>query len=390
LTLKTDYKFSVRIPNFVRLIDYFFIVSSIILFATLLNFNLGTEVTFYVSIIVSFFLPGWIFLRLIGLVNTNKNKVGIIATLCLSFVCSLGFTSMIFFTTSFLSSEIKFPQSEIYLLISLLPLIKDSLQKLRLKKNSFSESGQKKIRLTEILILAWILLFFIYIISSLYPSMGDVPYLDIFRLYSQSKEMYLTPELFQSSYPWFHLILGNLDNMSSPPSWLFQFGIAHLSILAIFAFYIMSKSYLQKIENRAHILATVFFFVFSGFGWVFFIEQKLSLTDISEYFDFLITVRNATYWDVLFGQGPWLWFWFRPLTIGFTIFFVMLYLMKQENFSKSIFIVVSSLVLLTLGQIHLPELIIFSVLIFALAIFFPKIKLRLKETVISTLIAIFF
>ena len=43
---------------------------------------------------------------------------------------------------------------------------------------------------------------------------------------------------------------------------------------------------------------------------------------------------------------------------------------------------------MALSQIHLPELIIFIVLLLVLALFFPRIKLRIKETAISALIGI--
>ena len=112
------------------------------------------------------------------------------------------------------------------------------------------------------------------------------------------------------------------------------------------------------------------------------------MPDISKHFDVISMAYNASYLDIGVGQSSWLWLWFRPITLGFTILFVLLYLMRREDLTKQKYIIISSLLILTLSQIHFSELVIFIVLLFVLALLFPTVKLRLKETSISILIGL--
>ena len=179
-----------------------------------------------------------------------------------------------------------------------------------------------------------------------------------------------------------------MELSSKPPMWLFQSGMAFLSAMSIFSFYIMAKSYLCDIDRRAPLLATIFFFVFSGFGWLYFIQNIFDIPDQSEHFDLLYRSHAVSYDDIGNGLGPVIWFWFRPLTIGYTIFFVLLYLMRRQDLTKRNYIIIYSLLVLTLSQVHFSELVIFIVFLLVLALFFPTIKLRIKETAISALIGI--
>ena len=119
-----------------------------------------------------------------------------------------------------------------------------------------------------------------------------------------------------------------------------------------------------------------------------FIKKVIDMPDISKHFDVISMAYNASYLDIGVGQSSWLWLWFRPITLGFTILFVLLYLMRREDLTKQKYIIISSLLILTLSQIHFSELVIFIVLLFVLALLFPTVKLRLKETSISILIGL--
>jgi len=267
--LKTDYKFKINIPRIIKFFDYFFIVSSVFLFITILALNPNNEVTFYFSLVVSFFLPGWVLLRVLGVVENHKTTPGILAVISLSFTCSLGITAILFLLGIVFRTDVALLQSGIFLLASLIPLAKDFFRRLNDtgQVNSLQKSNEHS--LFDILILAWIIVFFIFAISSLYPLMADNPFIDISRIFSQSEKTLLNPQTFASYYPWHNFNVSTIQNFSSSPYWLFHTGTAYLSIILIFSFYILSKAYLSDIDKRAHRLATVFFFVFSGFGWIF-------------------------------------------------------------------------------------------------------------------------
>jgi len=219
----------------------------------------------------------------------------------------------------------------------------------------------------------------------IYPEMSFDPGLDIVRHFSQSNQILNSPEIYGSVYPIFHSTLASVNLLSSVPMWLFQSGLAYLSLIVVFSFYIMARSYLKDLNTHAHLLATIFFFVFSGLGWIYFVIQSLNLVDPTEYFNILLTTINNSYGDTSNGIGPLLWLWFRPITLGFTIFFVMLYLLKNDRLSRSNYIIITSLLVGFLAGIHFPELVIFVLLIFVIAIFRPRIKLRMKETAVSIL-----
>jgi hypothetical protein len=219
--------------------------------------------------------------------------------------------------------------------------------------------------------------------------MAFYPSADIVRHFSLSRDLILAPDIYASQYPWFHFSWASVMELSSiPPVWLFQSGIAYLSAMSIFSFYIMAKSYLRDIDRRAPLLATVFFSVFSGFGWLYLIQNISDTADLSEHFDLLYRSYAASDADIGNGQGLDIWFWFRPLTLGFTIFFVLLYIMRRQDLTKYNYIIICSLLILTLSQVHFSELVIFIVFLLVLALFFPRIKLRIKETAISAIIGI--
>ena len=388
-----DCKFKLSPMFSAKLIDYFFIACSMAVLASNIFANHIVNISFILSVIVSFFLPGWVLLRLLKIDCIKSNNIGL---LVLSFSISICITSLVYiFALPFQTSTAAIILSIIYVIISVLPLFKDNFYKSRESRQFYSSNHGSEHNLVDILLLAWITFFFIFVISSLYPRMAYLPTNDIIRHFSSAKSLILAPDTYASQYPWFHFSLASVMELSArPPMWLFQSGIAYLGIMSIFSFYIMAKSYLHDIDRRAPLLATIFFSVFSGFGWLYFIhtpdqsEHYYDLPDQSEHYKLLYRSYLASDSDIGNGRGPSIWFWFRPLTVGFTIFFVLLYLMRHQDLTKHNYIIISSLLILTLSQVHFPELVIFIVFLLVLALFFPTIKLRIKETAISALIGI--
>ena len=386
-TWRYDYKIKSSIAISSKHIDYFFLVCSTIVLASNIFSNHIMNIIFIPSVIVSFFLPGWVLLRLLKIDCIQRTNVGLFV---LSFCISIGLTSLVYiFALPFkTTSTAAIILSVIYVIISLLPLFKDNLYKRHKSHRFYSSNHKSEYNLFDILLLAWLTLFFIFVISNLYPQMAYVPGNDIIRHFSYAKELILAPHIFFSEYPWFHISWATVNELSAPPIPLFQSGVAYLSAMLIFSFYIMAKEYLSDIDARAPVLATVFFVVFSGFGWIYFMQHVLDTPNPNEHWNILNISAHVSYSDIGFGQVSWLWLWFRPITLGFTIFFVLLYLMRHGGLTKLNYIIISSLLILILSQVHFSELIIFVALLFILALLFPTIKLRLKETAISVLIGL--
>ena len=380
---QNDFKFKLTVPS-PKLIDYFLIICSVLAFTLDGNLEEGKGILLPLSIIVSLFLPGWVLLRVLGVKDFQRPDL---PDLSLSFVLSIGLSAFIFLIVSQTGLETGKIIFGIYIIISILPVLIDRVQK-QAKKQKPKIDNKREFGFFQILILLWIIAFFVTVISLIYPETSFVPGLDIVGHLSKSSQILTNPELFGSIYPTYHLMLATLTVLSSSTMWFFQTGLAYLSIILVFSFYIMAKGYLKELSPRAPILATIFFFVFSGFGWIYFTLQRLNPIVPDSYFRILLDTNNISYLDTFVGQGSWLWLWFRPITLGFTIFFVLLYLLKNDGLSKRNYIIITSLLVGSLAGIHFPELVIFILLIFVVIVFKPNLKLRLKETVISILIGL--
>lgn len=363
-------------------LDYAFVaISTMQLVFTAIK--LDSVLTMIFAIIVSFFLPGYVLLRLLKFHSLESW----IEWLALSFALSIGLTSIIFTAILQFNTHRAILLSAIYVGISLFPLLRDRIYKSGEKPEVCLENRIKEYALSDVLLLLWITVFFVFAISSLYPQMSLRPELDIVRHFSSSRLLALVPEAYSSVYQWFHTTWANVYELSNPPMEIFQTGLAYLSTMVIFSFYIMAKAYLKDIHKGAPILATVFFSVFSGFGWLYFLGQKIITPDPAKHFSLLGTASNVSYWDIGYGQGPWIWLWFRPMTIAFTLFFVLLYLLSRKDISRKTFIAIFSFLIVTLGFIHIPELILFNIVLLVLALFMHKTPdLRLKEVSLATLI----
>src|SRR5256712_172993 len=367
-----------------NVVDYFLAGCSIIIFVYNILAYPKIDIMLPFYMIISFFLPGWVLLRLLGVAD---RQISTFSILPLSFCLSIGLTSIIFIVSLFSKEVTTTLLSATYAVVCLFPILKDSLGKIKLKQSLTSASTEVSYNLVEFLVLLWIIVFFAFVISSLYPNLAFVPSSDIIAHLSLTETLTETPDIYTSEYVWFHSALAAVNTLSNTPAWVLQSAIACLSIFLIFSFYVMAKAYLSDIDRRAHLVATISFFVFSGFGWLYVVQQKFSPGISINYLDILSKSYNITYFDVAAGQG-WLWLWFRPLTMGFTIFFILLYLMKRNDLSSRNYIIIASFLLTTLSQVHLPEFLMFLILLFIVTLIRPAIKLRIRETAISALIAL--
>lgn len=362
--------------------DYAFVVTSFLLI--ILNF-LKTEsiMTFMCALIVSFFLPGYVVLRLLNFQSSHSW----IEWIALSFSLSVGVTSVIFVGTLPFTPNNSTLSSILFSCLALCPLIKDKICT-TCEKQLYPERHSTKHNLSDVLLFLWIIIFFVFSISCLYPQMSICPKLDIVRHFSSSKLLATNPTSFSSNYFWFHTMCANVYELSNPSIEVFQTGLACLSVMAIFSFYVMAKNYLHNIDKRAAILATVFFSIFAGFGWLYFLQARITTSDASVYYNLLIDAFNKSYFDAGYAQG-WIWFWFRPLTLGLTLFFVLLYMLRNQSLSKKKFIFAFTFLSVTLMFVHFSESIVFVVFLFFLTFLKPLNGLRLGEAAISSTLAMF-
>lgn len=378
VVFKNNFEYKLSFPS-LKITDYFLLCCSLVLLVFNVFPDISIEIPFILSIIISFFLLGWVLTRLLVIEKSRIN----LSLLTIAFCLSIGLTALLYFFTLITGTVSVFPFA--FVGISLIPIIKDWLTKN--EKNSHDTHDDRKHGVFELLVILGVTSFFVFFLITIYPEISDLPGPDRLIHYLQTKQQILTPDNYGSTYPWFHHTWGTVIEMSSPTMPLFFTGISVLSIFLIYSFYIMSKEYLKKIDHRAHLIATIFFSTFAGLGWIYFIQERLTTQITSNplllEWSLLQSARNISWWDIGSGQATWLFLEFRPATVSFILIFVILYLMKRHDLSKRNFIIVISFLGLTLAQIHLPEFIFFTVFLICLAIFLPKVKLRLKLTCIS-------
>ncbi|MFX1517372.1 MAG: LamG domain-containing protein, partial [Promethearchaeota archaeon] len=369
--------------NITSKVDCFFSITSIILLIHVL-FHSDNTISFICAIIVSLWLPGYVLLRLLGFTYHSTWFEWPV----LAFAISVGVTPLLVNLSQLFSTDRPFLISLIYAGVSLTPMVKNLISNCNEKVRSSEDRRFIKCNLFDVIILLWIALFFIFIISSFYPQMANIVGLDITAHFSSSRLLLLAPEVYHSSYPWYHSLLATVYELSNPIMEVFQTGLAYLGLVSVFAFYIMAKAYLTDVDKRAPVLAAVFFFVFSGFGWLDFLGRKLIPLGLSNQVKMLDASNSVSLGDIGHGPGPWVWLWFRPMTIAFMIVCLLIYLINRKDLSKRLFIPIFSILMVTLSFVHLPEVLMFSTFLLVLTLFIPKtVGLRLKDASLSILIA---
>lgn len=214
-----------------------------------------------------------------------------------------------------------------------------------------------------------------------------LPDLDISRYLVSIRDLLQRPEIFSSIVPWFHFDLASTYQLSGAPSALFQTGVALLGLMSIPTFYMMARKYLVSIDNRAPIIATIFFAVFSGLGWMSYFGG-FNVNSENVALSLLSNARLSSYWDVGYGQGLQIWLWFRDITVGLILLFTLLYMLTKYETNRIAYIIISSLLLVALSQVHFSELVIFITLLLSLAALFPSTKLRTKDMIYSSFISL--
>jgi hypothetical protein len=374
----------------VQLMDYILTALTAFMFISIL-FNLlpSSSVLFVVSTIVIAMVPGWVTYRLlIARMYKNRDEDSLLLEMIIiSFFVSIGISSIIITVLITTNQATAITLGSVYLVISMLPLIQ--IVFVDRKKSAYRNNIRRRYNLYEVLLILWSLIFFCFVVLNLYPMMSFIPGIDVIRHLADAKQLLSSPGFYNSEYPWFHLFEAAGILISNPPDWLFHSGFAFLGICVIFSFYLAARSYLKSIDTRSVILSTIFFVAVSGFGWLYLVEQEFFL-DIEDqtYVQNLVKAHFVSYWDIGFGQSPWLWFWFRPVTLGFSIFFVLLHLLTRIEIQRTGFIAVCTFLLLLLFQIHLPEFVLFGVLILVLSIFTPSVVRQLRQMALSYLFAI--
>jgi len=369
-----------------------FIIMSLLSFLFILVFFCVNELIILkivLSIVVTSIVPGYLFARLIKLTN-----MGSLETLIFAFCLSIPINAAVFIFGTIIHSI-----NEYYLLMVygtfMVLLFMVGISSLRHEKEVRNDS-QRFICLPRLFILLWVVSFFVYAIIMNYPQTALKPADDLFNHWGISKKIISAfqtrGEAIADSELLYHIqwatvmLLTNLSTTIFSMA-IFQSFMALLSIFNILSFYMMCKCYLKRINQNLAPLATLFWTVFSGFGWVYCLRDFFgNHVKTDQYFDILLQDSGRTYFDTCYGNGPWVWLWYRPLTLGLTLFFTLMYLLSNNKVSRKKLILVSSILLITLNLTHFPESFIFSLYVFLLSIlklFKPRMNARTQDVSLS-------
>ena len=366
-------KLSIHISMPHRIICTLFVTTStLLLMSVVLQWH--SIITAGFSLLMSSFLPGYVIVRLTR-IEPSKSSI---ETLVLSYALSLPITASIG-TIIFLYVGGGFRElalALIYLLMSLF-LLTPKLYAFK------GRAGEKIFEITNALFLLIIGVFFFVFIAGFYPSMGYVPGHDIARHFGSIQQITRAPQLLSSQYPWFNFYEAVFFALSKPSLEIFQTGLALSSFIMILTFYTMASAYLRRFDQRLPIIATAFWSIFGGFGWLWFLGKTLQTN--APFFDLLILANDVSYLDI---SNPRVWFWFVPMIPGFITLFTLLYLLKRHDIPTTHFRLIYSILVASLALFHIPELVILVVVLSVLSFFAPRVDLRLKDAVVSNVIGL--
>lgn len=348
--------------------------STFLLMYTVLNWH--SIVATGISLFLSSLLPGYLIVQL----TRFDHPKSYVETLVLSYVLSVPITAVIGTIVFLYVSEVfrALALATAYFLMSLLLLL------LTARSHSFKiHRSETTFRIANASVLIAIGVVFLVFISSFYPLMAYVPGLDIARLFGAVQQIIRAPETLTSAYPWFNFYEAVFFVLGKPSLEVFQTGLALSGFHMILAFYTMASIYLRKIDQRLPLVATVFWSIFGGFGWLCFLRQIL--WENRPFFDSLRSANDLSYIDIAI---PRVWFWFRPMLVGFTLLFTLLYLLKRHDISTVNFRLIYSILIVSLALLHILELVIVIVVLSVLSFFATRIDLRLKDAVVSSAIGL--
>jgi hypothetical protein len=358
-----------------------------VLYLVLSLFNFSKELSLAFAILLVFFVPGFTIIKLLRF--NVKDSIG---KLVIYFCCSLPVSALLFTIVLTISPSARYIfLVSAYFFLILLPYLIDHWRKSQSGNDLTLNLNDDKLSLHigEFMLFLSIILFFLSAILTIYP---NYVFSDMSTIYGSAVLLNKAPATFQSPEVWFNYLWAATYVLSPQQPNIFIFGMTFLGIILLFAFYLMAREYLGDIDRRAPIISTLIFFIGAGFGWFFYVGEKFGFSLISgatDEYSLLNNASSASYWDVWSGQASWLWIWFRSITVGAILFFCLIYFLARTDLSKLKFILVSVLLIVSLGMIHITELVQYLVVVLGIILLFSNLRIRLRDGVIGLILGTF-
>ncbi len=325
-----------------------------------LNNSLILMYLFTVFILIA---PGYIILTLISIVT--KNKYTFTEHIIISHTLTLLLISVIASMHYIMSSlEVYENIVEWFVNITALGSIMTSIYNMKFLDSVAKE--RPRIKLIDITILIFVIAILILVIGFNWIISSMCCVTDYPRLYRMMLRFVRYGSQSLVPYPWsmgifsiIHIYLGKLS-----PFTLFKL-VPLGSLFLILSAYLFFKRIL--LSARAGVLALILWAVGGGFGWMLLFSNSLLYSIYSE------------------GLGFWIWLSYRPITIGFTLLFVLAYILLDTRRSLRYFVMP---ILISLPFFHIPEYLLGVFLIIGISLIRNNYN-QLYATILASLISYF-
>ena len=198
----------------------------------------------------------------------------------------------------------------------------------------------------------------------IYPDFALLPGTDISRHYASSIQLWRSPDLYiGSTYLLSHLHETLFITLTNQSLVSIQTALLSLNLMLPLAFYLMAKSYLEKIDARLPAIATLFWVLFTngfgGFSWLYFTYLKVSSPGLNQL-QLLNITADKTYNGTIYGV---LGLWYIPATISFVLLMTAIFLLNKKEIPKAKYIILFAILIAALYLTHVTEAVIFVMFI---------------------------
>jgi len=337
------------------------------------NISLFDYSRLLMSVLVIYFFPGYFILSVID----RKRETTGLNTLIFSFLLSCLYTPGLSLFSLFFLGEISVGH---YVIFSFLLLLICVL----FPKEHRTAENSTNIQLNFVLLL--VILVFLIGTFAFAKDYGYVEGIDVWR--HQGGALRIMRYGFEAvkitEHPgWFHLQLACLFEMSNFPLVNLSLLLNILNVMPILAFFSATRAIFRKeIAGLAPPIATMFFALFSGFGWIYavnkiFLQGNYWLTSLT-YAGSLVSN------DTLFSN---IWIWgFSPACVGFTAFFMLLFFVFLDTRNERLIFFLSLLTFTLAWTVHASEALIFVILFGVILVFSKSVRFDRKLSMSLALI----
>ena len=377
-----NYEVKVSFPCDVRLnwgliIDFLLVSSSMILFLLIsMNIN-GGVMQVVLALLCTSLLPGYALLNFSGLRQYFSRLESVVIAHILSYI----FTALVALVFLPVSSGIR----ATLILLSYIGLgIASILKHKRQPQLPTRESFAKKIDLLAIILTTGFYTLSFYFI---YPGSALLPGTDISRHYASSIVLGRTPDLYIGSvYLFAHLHELMFLSISNSSLASVQTAMVALNLMLPLTFYVMAKAYLEKIDTRLPVLATLFWTLFTnsfgGFAWLYFTLSKLSSIGQSQL-QLLSSTADKTYNGTVYGIFG---LWYVPATMSFTLLMAAIFLMSKREVERTRYLMLFSFLVSALYLTHVTEAVVLIIFLSIFGLISKNENYRVEDALKSIII----